>query len=596
VSPSLAPAIESSPPGSSGDSRPASPQLECLLAAVQALHSAADVPSGLRTVAELLQPALPYDNLAVLLLDDQGRELRIGLAIGYPSAVVEHWRFGLGQGLIGAVAESGQPLICEDTAAEPRYLEAVPGTRSEITVPLRAKDRVIGVLDLGSRRPAAFEPLHLELLMPLADCLASFVEGRRLYQNIREQAQTLSILHELSRELTSILDREALLRRVADRLRPLLAYDVFSAYLWREDLRQLEPWISVRGDGLGNPPGRALVLGEGLTGTAAALRQPIRVPNVHLDPRHVVCYPDMNIRSELVAPLVFEDRLIGVLDFESTRFDAFTLQHELLISTLASSLAITLHNAELVERLEQRQQEQDGDLETARRVQQQLLPTATPWVPGLQIGVASASARQLGGDFYDFLRYPGGELGIAVGDVAGKGTSAALYGALAVGVLRELAAHSCPCPNEVLEQMNARLRGLEVRRRFLAMTFLAYEPAPRRLRVANAGLPYPLLLHEGRASELVLTGVPLGLLAEAEYYELELVLQPGDVVVLHTDGLTEARNASGEELGAERLLRTLEEHADSPAEALARTLLETERRFVGDAEPADDRTIVVLRT
>ncbi|HUP24690.1 MAG TPA: SpoIIE family protein phosphatase [Thermoanaerobaculia bacterium] len=574
---------------------PEGAQLHCLLAAVQALHSAPDVPSGLRTVAELLQPVLPFDNLAVLLVDDQGRELRIALALGYPQAVVEHWRFGLGQGLIGSVAESGQPHVCPDTATDVRYLDAVPGTRSEITVPLRSKERVIGVLDLGSRRPAAFEPQHLELLLPLADCLASFVEGRRLYQNIREQAQTLSILHELSRELTSILDRDALLRRVGERLRPLLAYDVFSAYLWREDLRALEPWLAMRGDGLTTTRGRTLALGEGLTGTAAALRQPIRVSNVHLDPRHMVCDPARNIRSELVAPLVFEDRLIGALDFESTRFDAFTLQHELLVSTLASSLAIALHNAELVERLEQRRREQDGELETARRVQQQLLPAATPLVPGLQIGVAIAPARELGGDFYDFLRYAGGEVGIAICDVAGKGTSAALYGSLAVGLLRELAAHSCPCPSEVLEQMNERLRGLGVRRRFLAMTFAAYEPSQRRLRLANAGLPYPLLLREGRARELKLSGVPLGLLGEAEYFEIELVLQPGDVVVLHTDGLTEARNAVGEELGAERLLRTLEEHADTPAEALARALLETESRFVGAADPADDRTVVVLR-
>jgi sigma-B regulation protein RsbU (phosphoserine phosphatase) len=143
--------------------------------------------------------------------------------------------------------------------------------------------------------------------------------------------------------------------------------------------------------------------------------------------------------------------------------------------------------------------------------------------------------------------------------------------------------------------MNARLRALEVRRRFLAMSFAVFEPASRKLRLANAGLPYPLLLRDGRARELKLGGVPLGLLGEAEYSETELALQPGDVLVLHTDGLTEARNATGEELGAERLLRTLEEHPDAPAEALARGLLETECRFVGDADPADDRTVVVLR-
>ena len=115
-----------------------------LLTALHQLSEAPSLEQGLLVVAELLRSIAPFDNLGVLLLDDLGRELRFALALGYPEGVAEHWRFGLGQGLVGSVAESGKPLLCSDTSGEPRYLDAAPDTRAEVAVPLCFRDRVIG--------------------------------------------------------------------------------------------------------------------------------------------------------------------------------------------------------------------------------------------------------------------------------------------------------------------------------------------------------------------------------------------------------------------------------------------------------------------
>ena len=567
--------------------------LAWLLEATQELNAAADLRQGLEVVAHRLRDVIPYDNLAVLLLDDRGHELTPEVSVGYPDGFAEHWRFGLGQGIVGTVAQTGKALSSPDTTDDGRYLDACPGTRSEVAVPLQIKGRVVGVLDLGSKQPNAFCSGHLRLLNLLSAILASAIDTQRLHENTRSQARALSVLHELSRELTSILDRERVLDHVARRLHQHVPYDVLTISLWDEERQLLVPWLSVCEERCrSQAPGMAL--GEGISGNAAALRQTIRVANVAIDPRYVACNHELAVRSEMAVPLVFEDRLIGVLDVESTRYDAFSQHHEMLLSTLGSSIAIAMENARMYESVRATQRELDRDLTTARKIQEQLLPTTTPWAPGFQVAVAAASARHLGGDLHDFLPYEGGRFAVAVGDVAGKGASAALLGALTIGVLREIAPRQCPCPAEVLASLSSRLRALDVERRFVALAFAAFDPSSRRLTLANAGLPYPILLRGGKASEIELGGIPLGTLPDAGWQEASFDLEPGDTLILLTDGVTETLR-DGSPLDGAALLELAERLAGESARELADGLLAAVQELDGNRAPHDDRTIVVVR-
>jgi len=570
-----------------------------LLAVIQELNAAPDLRSGLERVAEMVRQVICYDNLSVLLLDEMGRELRYALAVGGPAEIAEHWRFGMGQGIVGTVAQTRRPLRVGDVRTDNRFILAGVPVRSELAVPLLAKDRTVGVLDVGSLEPDYFTAEHERLLVSLAGFLATAIEGAQLYRNMRDQAETLSILHEVSRELSSILDREQLMAKVAERIQRLIGYDLFSVMLWNEDSRLLEPWVSFQRDGLrleGVFSIMRVPLGQGLCGTAAALRQAIRVPNVRLDPRYVRCVHGMEINSELVVPLVFKDRLLGLLDFESAHYDAFSARHEQLLGTLSSSLAIALENALLYERLRSEEQRIVDDLETARRIQSHLLPNTSPWIPGIQVGFAYEPARHLGGDFYDFLPYGDGRLGIAVGDVAGKATPAALYGSFAIGLLREYASHGVSQPAQVLADMNRKLLHLKVENRFLAMIFAVYDSAERTLVLASSGLPYPYrITPRGIAREIPLQGVPLGLLPDRVYAEEILHLEPGDAVVICSDGIEESLDRRDEELGADRLRETLEKLAGLSAPEIALGVIEAARRHSGSAEPSDDRTVVVLK-
>ncbi len=568
--------------------------LSCLLETVEELNSASDLRFGLERVATRLRSSIDFDTFAILLLDDRGQELRFHYALGLPEDVAAHWRFGLGQGLVGLAAATGEPLAVGDVRTDPRYIRASDEVLSEAALPLVSKSRVVGVLDVGSFQADFFSDDHLRLLKLIAGHLANAIENSRLYTNLRKQAQTLSLLHEASRELTAILNRQELLRRVGELVRRLIDYHFFNVMLWNEQEQQLEAIFTVCGDSCATRE-CILPLGRGLCGTAAALRQSLRVPNVEIDPRYTSC-SDRGVRSELVVPLLFKDRLVGVLDLESRRYDAFSEDDEQLLSTLASYVAIALENATLYERLQQDEERLAADLETARGIQQYLLPRQTPWVPGLQIAVAYANARHLGGDLYDVLSYGEDRTAIAVGDVAGKGTAAALYGSLVIGMLRGYAAETCDEPKDVLAYLNAELRQLRVDRRFVALAFALYDRREATLAVANSGLPFPYLVRGAAVEEIAVPGVPLGAMAGVDYEQVRLELRSGDVIVLASDGIEEFLNHRGEAFGSERLREILGLLAEGSAREIADGLLGATDRFVGDGrEPSDDRTVVVLK-
>ena len=291
-----------------------------------------------------------------------------------------------------------------------------------------------------------------------------------------EQAQSIALLYEISHELTSILDREELLRRIAERVKKLVNYHVFTVMLWNESTQMLESVFSQRYENA-LPSRFQMPLHQGITGTAAAERRTIRVVDVRLDPRYVSCGEEVEVRSELVVPLLLRDRLVGILDLESTMPHAFSAEHERLLNILGSYIAVALENSRLFEDARENQTRMMNDLETAREIQRQLLPSGAKEIPGLDLATAYVPARELGGDFYDLLPYGVGRLAIANGDVSGKGTAAALYGSLAIGILRELVHDNEVSPAEMLEQLNGRLLAARLDARFIAMQFAVYDAA-----------------------------------------------------------------------------------------------------------------------
>jgi sigma-B regulation protein RsbU (phosphoserine phosphatase) len=292
--------------------------------------------------------------------------------------------------------------------------------------------------------------------------------------------------------------------------------------------------------------------------------------------------------------MIHKGKVIGVLDLESPQLNYFTEDHVQTLSILAANLAVSLENARLYQQVARDEARLERDLQAAKRIQGALLRPAPTEDFGLDMAARYISARELGGDLYEFLRYGPQQIGIALGDVSGKGSAAALYGAVAIGIMRSLAPQKLQ-PAELLRQMNQIIGERRIEGRFMTACYATWQKGRRKLRVANAGQSQPLLYKDGRCGKIELTGFPMGIFEDASYDEWGVTLEPANILMFHSDGIAETANSEGQFFGTERLRKLIEDHHELSAAELADRVLQDVDLFAQSAPLADDRTVVVLK-
>jgi phosphoserine phosphatase RsbU/P len=555
------------------------------------INSSLNLDQVLASAAQQVKRLMQFEIFAVLLRDENTNDMYVRFAIGHRPEVIEHWRIPMGDGIIGAAATTGQAICVGDVLKDPRYLSAVDEVRSELAVPLIVRGRVIGVMDIESRQPNYFTPYQQTILTLVASRIGTAVENARLFESAQKQAETLLLLNEIGREASATLQVEEVLRRAAELAKRLIDYQIFSILLYDETAAVFRHRVTVK-FGQRVQEKSVVPVHEGIVGAAAKLRRPVVVPDVALDPRYRMV--NAETRSELAVPMIYKARVVGVMDLESPQLNYFTPDHVQVLSILAANLAVSIENARLYEQVAKDESRMERDLNAARRIQGALLPRLPGPEFGLDIAARVVSSRELSGDLYDFLRYGPSDLGIALGDVSGKGSAAALYGAVAVGTLRSLGSQK-PRPANMLRALNGFLGERLIEGRFMTLCFATWNRQRRRLRVANAGQEQPLLYHGGRCEKIPLTGFPLGIFEEATYDERTVILDPGDIVVFYSDGIGDAQNRGGEFFGSAPVAKMVAENPGLSADGLADRILVEADRFSGGQHASDDRTLVVLK-
>ena len=569
-----------------------SPEVLATLAEIgQEVNASLDLDEVLAKSAALIKKHIDYEMFGVLMVDRDGAYLTHRFAIGYPPGLAENLKVPIGQGITGTAARTGHAVLVSDVSQDSRYINAIESVRSELAVPLMFRGKCVGVLDIQSRHLDYFTKEQRNILSVLANRLAVAIENARLFQQVRSQAETLLVLNEVSREISSILDVEALLRRAAELVKRVIDYQILSIMLFDEEQQVFRHRLDVKHGQRVQGKLRAAAT-EGIVGAAATTREPVLVPDVTADPRYLMVNPET--RSELAIPMIHQGRVIGVLDLESPQLNYFTEDHVQTLSILAANLAVSLENARLYEQVAKGEARLERDLQAAKRIQGALLRPAPAEDYGLDVAARYVSAREVCGDLYDFLRYGPQQLGVALGDVSGKGTAAALYGAVAIGIMRSLAPQKLQ-PAEMLRQMNQLVGERRIEGRFMTACFATWQKGRQKLRVANAGQSQPLLYKGGRCDRIELSGFPLGIFEEVNYEEWSVTLEPGDILVFHSDGIAETTNNQGQFFGTTRLRKLIEEHHDLPAADLADLVLREVDWFTQSAPLSDDRTLVVLK-
>jgi sigma-B regulation protein RsbU (phosphoserine phosphatase) len=562
-----------------------------LLEVADVMATSLDLDTTLRRVAEIVRKVIDYEIFAILLLNEKTQELRFRFQIGYPQEFAERSRIKVGEGVTGQAVQLRQAILVDDVTRDPLYIAAIPNVRSELAVPLTTNNRVIGVIDLEAKHPAYFNEEHRRLLTLIASRMAAGIENAQLYTRTTRQARILLLLNEIARELTSILNLDELLGRIAELLRRLIDYQMFSILLLDSSGEKLQHRFSLRFNENVHTK-REIALGHGLVGHAAQLKQAILVPDVSKDPRYIEANPET--RSELIVPLIYKDKVIGVLDLEHTRRGFFTEDHRRTMMTLAAQVAIAIENARLYEEIARQERRLERDLALARELQMRLLPQTLPQLEHLELAAKFVPARAIGGDLYDFIPYSLSRLGIVIGDVSGKGAPAAIYAALVSGILRSHAPIE-PGPAEMLSAVNLSLAERRIEAQFVSLIYAVWDDEHRTLLVANSGLPRPVLLHDGMNTVVEATGLPLGLFDDASYDEFSFKMKPGDVFVFFSDGILDARNRRGEMFGRGRVEQIIAECGGASADCMVDSLFKAVAEHSAGVEAFDDQTVLAIK-
>jgi sigma-B regulation protein RsbU (phosphoserine phosphatase) len=555
-----------------------------------------DVEDLLAHIPSLLARLIEFDAFAVYLIDERRGELEVAYSVGYPETA-EPRRLKLDQGLVGAAVASQMPLLVNDVASDPRYVGIVPGMSSEVVAPLLHKKKPIGALNILSRHRDQFTPADAVLLRQFAAHVAVAIVNARLFARSRRDAEAFETLAEIGREVASVLDLDELFARIAQLTRRVIDYRTFGILLLDEERGDLEMKFAVQyGEKVTVPRVR---LGEGLVGYAALHREPVLVADVSQDPRYINVVPD--VRSELAIPMLLKDRCIGVFDLESPELDAFSKRDVEILTMLASQAAVAIENARLYETVRANEVRLEKEVRFAQRVQASLLPAGLPKrMKGVEVGARFAPARELGGDFHDFLAPESNLLAVAVGDVSGKGVPAALYSVFAAELIRGRTFRRRYLPDRsgpasVLSSVNTILHQRQLEEYYCTLCYAIFDLKRRNVTLANSGLPYPIRSSADGVAQIELPGVPLGSFQGSTYDELTYALHPGDLFVFCSDGVFEAMNVDGEEFGAARLIEVVETFRELPPRPVVDAIFAAVEGFRHGAPPNDDMTAVAVR-
>ena len=414
-----------------------------------------------------------------------------------------------------------------DVRNDPRYLHTLDAVRTELAVPMMARGKLVGVIDLQSTRVNAYTEYDRALLRLIAARVSIAIDNARLYRRVERQNRTLKTLANISREFSSILDLNELLGKIASTVRELIDYDAFSILSVDRDAKALRHLFSIRYDQRVNTDN--VPLGKRhhrrrrrIARGGARATTPPRIP------RYIASHPD--IRSEVAVPLIVAGPRRG-RDGPGKRprgvFYRRSRPHPVVARVRRWPSSV--ENARLINEVALREKRLEEDLKAARELQRVLLPDADPEIEGMEAAVRLRPAREISGDIYDLFERRDDQTVIAFGDVSGKGAAAALYGGLMSGLLRTLAPRRRQ-PAELLKAVNDALIERKVEARYATLSVLLWDPATRQIEMANAGAIPPMICRGPEILKVRAEGVPVGLLESREYEEITFQTEPSDTM------------------------------------------------------------------
>lgn len=566
-----------------------------LLEAARIFNSTIEYEELIDAVLKLVMTAVNSEAALVFRVDHQRTDVKVRLRTRRDqSMIVFRHELGIEVGDWATRFQEGTILNSPTESQQdehPMARVAASEIRSLLIIPLIGKGQMLGVVKAINKIEGPFTESDLDIMAGLNNQIAVAIDNSHLYREIRKEALEKDLLYEIGKKLAGTLDLNEVLKAIMESLRQVVAYDTGAIFLVDSGQQDLKSLYSV-GYNEEEQEQLRLKYGQGLSGTAARTGMPVIVPDVRLDDRYVNAHSQT--RSEVVVPIMLDNRVLGVLNLESEQVNAFSRSATRLISAFATQAAIALERARLYESILDARK-LDQQLSIAREIQQTFLPEKSPNVPGYQIVGTNISSGQVGGDYYDFIKIVDGHTGIAIGDVSGKGMPAALIMAsFRASLIAEI--RNNYSIRTICDKVNSLLYESIEAGNYVTAVYGVLDTRNHIFTFSNCGHNLPFLMRANGEVEYLREGGPiLGVTASAEFEERAIFLNLGDCVILYTDGVTEVFDAAGVEYGLDRLVALVRAHRTESADALLKIIQETVMAHAADGHVFDDLTMIVIK-
>lgn len=564
-----------------------------LLEAARTCNSTLEYEELIERVLRLVITATRAEAAFVFRVDHRRTDMKIRF-MSTADFLVKTFTRDLGKGVVDWVAQYREPVIVNNAADDPRVDQEIGrmggiDIRSVISVPLIGKGQMIGVIEAINRVDGAFTESDLDVLMGMANQIAVAIDNAALYRELRRESFEKQLLYEIGMKLSGSLRLDGVMSQILESLKKAVDFDGAGVYLANPETGEIESVVSV---GYEADTDQHLKIGEGLTGSVAETGEPVIVPDVNADDRYVSARAAT--RSEIVVPIMLDNRTIGVMNLESDRLDAFDERDRSLMAAFAAQAAISIERARMHEQRISAQKLQE-QLHIAREIQESFLPRRQPEVSGYDIAGRNIPSFDVGGDYYDFIRIVDGQTGVAIGDVSGKGIPASLImAAFRASLIAEI--RNNYSIRTIFRKVNNLLYESVRPGSFVTAVYGVLDSKNHVFTFANCGHNLPLLIRNDGTVEYLREGGPvLGVSPDAEYEERPVYINAGEVILLYTDGVTEVFDSQERDFPIEELEKIIRKHMDRPAREILDEIYAAVRAHAAPDHVYDDLTMIAIK-
>jgi len=563
--------------------------------AAKMLNSVTKYEDLMRQILALTLEAADADAAMVCRIDPEVEMIR-GRFRDRENPRTRYFKFPKGAGLLGTAAKHKKHIIVNDVASDDRFYKDFEGLsgipfRSVLIVPLIGRGQLIGLVEAINKRDGDFDEHDLDILVALSNQCAVAIDNANLFRETKRFARERRLLYEVGKKLSSPLNIDDLLKMILDSLRNVVRFNAGGIYLLDEETRNLRT-VYAEGYCKDDDIDIALKFGKGLVGWVVKTGEPLIVPDVSSHEKYIDC--NIETRSEIVAPLKIDGKVLGVMNLESNKLAAFDENSLELMMTLASQAAISVERAILHDKLLKNEQLQ-AQLTIARQIQSTFLPDEDPQIDGYDISGVNIPSGEVGGDYFDFIKIIDYHTGIAIADVSGKGIPASLImAAFRASLIAEIRNNFTI--RTICSKVNHLLVESVEEGHFVTAFYGVLDSLNDVFTFANCGHTFPILIRQNRDVVFLREGgLPLGIMEDSVYDERPVSLQSGDLIFFYTDGVTEAPDKTGREYGEERIIRILQANRNLPARKIHQKIYNDVKAFASPDHIYDDLTMIVLK-